>query len=424
MSRWILLVVAALAVCVARAEEAIVETRDGRTVEGVIGIRENVLSVLSAERTLWVDVPVTNLASALFKPRPPDPYLPHLYAAQAENDEELWIGKDIGWALSQGSDSSFFGLRRTFCTGTNITGLVDSCRFTHQPIVGNREIVTRIIRIPRGQYAKAGLMLRESLKPDAANIFIGVNAGGGGMFQYREQAGGETMEFQRPDLFAPQWLKLKRNGNRISAFKSGNGRKWTLVQELDVAFGDEVLAGVAVTGIGSGTLGERQFSMCDNLQIGYSLPQNAYRPVVRLQSGSTVVGRIHGATDSELMFMGPLPKSPLARAAISRIDFQWVPYRYTSFLNEARPGILLTSGDYIEGEFKGVQESSAVISSVLAGIRSFDLNQDVLCIVLHPPAAQKPYAFQVSIIDGSRWLATELEFGRNELILRDAALGA
>ncbi|HTD88548.1 MAG TPA: hypothetical protein VK850_18385, partial [Candidatus Binatia bacterium] len=234
-----------------------------------------------------------------------------------------------------------------------------------------------------------------------------------------------TMEFQRPDLFAPQWLKLKRTGNRISAFKSGNGRKWTLVQELDVAFPDEVLAGVAVTGIGSGPLGERQFSMCDNLQIGYSLPQNPYRPVVHLQSGSSVVGRIRGATESELMFMGPLPKSPLARSAVSRIDFQWVPYRYSSFLNEVtRPGILLASGDFIEGEFKGVQENNAIISSVLAGIRSYDVNQDVLCIVLHPAAASKPYAFQVSTIDGSRWLATDLQFGRNEILVRDAALGA
>ena len=425
MSRWLVIIGAALLVCSANAEEAVVETRDGHVLDGVISLREDAMSVVNAERSWWVDLPVTNLYSALFKQRPPDPYLPHLYAAQVENEDQLWLGKDVGWALSQGSDSSFFGLRRTFCTGTNIAGLTDSFRFTHQPIVGNREIVARIIRIPRGQNAKAGLMLRESLKPDAVNIFFGVNAGGGGMFQYREQTGGDTSEFQRPDLFAPQWLKLKRTGNRISAFKSGNGRKWTLVQELDVSFPDEVLAGIAVTGIGAGPLGERQFSMCDNLQIGYSLPQNPYRPVVHLQSGSSVVGRIRGASDSELMFMGPLPKSPLARSAVSRIDFQWVPYRYSSFLNETlRPGILLASGDFIEGEFKGVQENNAIISSVLTGIRSYDLNQDVLCVLLRPPSAQKPYAFQVSTIDGSRWLATDLQFGRNELVVRDAALGA
>jgi hypothetical protein len=144
---------------------------------------------------------------------------------------------------------------------------------------------------------------------------------------------------------------------------------------------------------------------------------------VHLQSGSTVVGRVRGANESEVMFMGPLPRSPLARSAISRIDFQWVPYRYSSFLNTAPPGILLASGDFIEGEFKGVQENNVVMSSVLAGIRSFDLNQDVLCIVLQRPIGPKAYNFQVSTIDGSRWLVTELQFGRNELILRDAAVG-
>ena len=422
MSRCLLIIVAVLGLRIASAEEAAVETRDGRAFEGVISLQENVLWVINAERGVWEQVPMTNLLSALFKPRPPDPYLPQLYAARSENDQEIWASQDIGWTFAPGSDSSFFGLRRTSCTGTNITGLLDSFHFTHQPIRGDREIVTRIIRIPRGPSAKAGLMLRESLQPNAPNVFLGVSAGGGGMLQYRQQAGGDSVEFQRPDLFVPQWLKLRRQGNRISAFKSGNGRRWTLIQELEMPMEDYLFAGFAVTGINANALGEKQFAICDNLQAGVSLPANPFRPVVHLQSGSRLMGRIHGATAFEVSFMGPLPKSPVALPAVSRIDFQWVPYRYLTFLNEARPGILLASGDFIEGEFKGVKDQRAAVSSVLVGVRTYDLNQDVLCVVLRPPA-QRPHAFEVSTIDGSRWLATDLQFGHNELIVRDSALG-
>jgi hypothetical protein len=422
MLRCALIILAVLMARLAPADEAAIETRDGRSFEGVISVRENALSVINAERGVWVEIPVTNLLSALFKKRPPDPYLPQLYAAQSENDAELWISQDIGWAYRPGHESTFFGLRRTFSTGTNIAGLSDSFHFTHQPILGNREIVMRIIHIPHGPSAKAGLMLRESLKPNAPNVFIGLSAGGGGMFQYRQQPGGESIELQRPDLFVPQWLKLKRHGNKVSAFKSGNGRRWTLIHELDMPMEDELFAGLAVTGINPNPLAAREVAICDNLQAGISLPANPFRPVVHLQSGTTISGRIRGATQSELNFMGPLPKSSVALTPISRIDFQWVPYRYSSFLNEARPGILLASGDYIEGEFKGVQDQQAILSSVLVGVRSYDLNQDVLSVVLRPPA-QKPFAFEVSTIDGSRWRATDLQFGQYELILRDTALG-
>lgn len=421
MSRCIPIAFAALLVRVACAEEAVIETRDGGAYEGVISLREGAMTVINADRGLWVDVPATNVLSALFKPRSPDPYLPRVYAAQAENDEELWSAQDIGWAAIPGNVTSFVGLRRTFCTGTNIAGFNDSFHFTYQPLRGNREIVVRIIRIPRGQSAKAGLMFRESLKPNAPNIFVALNAGGGGMFQYRQQTNDETLEFQRPDLFVPQWLKLKREGNRISAFKSGNGRRWTLIQDIDLPMEEELFAGLAVTGINANPL-ERQFAMYDNLAAGSSLPVNPYRPVVHLQSGSTIVGRIHGATGAQLNFMGPLARSPLALSAISRMDFQWVPYRYASFLNEARPGVLLANGDFVEGEFKGVRDNHVLVSSVLVGVRGYDVNQDVLSVVLRPPA-QKPYGFEISTVDGSRWLATDLQFARDELVVRDTSLG-
>src|SRR5258706_3588681 len=130
MSRCILIVTAALLLRAACAEEAIVQTRDGRTFERVISLRDNALTIINADRSLWVEIPATNLFSMLVKPRSPDPYLPRVYAAQSENDDELWSSQDVGWVATPGRGTSFIGLRRTFCTGTNIAGFNDSFHFT------------------------------------------------------------------------------------------------------------------------------------------------------------------------------------------------------------------------------------------------------------------------------------------------------
>jgi hypothetical protein len=404
----------------ALAREAVIETREGKTFYGQVALREGQIFILNAEKDLYTRTHPTNLLWAAFeKSKLADPLLP-----QRGDGRFMWNTSDIGAPVMPGT-LEFNPVGRISCTGTNIAGARDEFYFVFQRMRGDREIVVRLLHVPRGNtYAKAGVMMREYLTPESKNVFVALNPGRGGSLQIRERTRDETLEAPRPDLFVPQWLKLRRRGNMFSVYKSGNGHRWTLVQELSVAMREEIYGGLAVTGltIWPAGAGSDERVAFDNLQIGTSLPQNAYIPTVHLQSGSVLSGRIDSATPEQIRFEGPLPPPPVALAPVSRIQFQWVPYRFGSVLNQNRPGLLLASGEFIEGAFTGISQGRISISSVLFGVRSYDLNHEAMAMVLKPLAPQ-PHAYEVITDDNSKWLASNLEIGRSELVIQDMALG-
>ena len=401
--------------------EAVIQTREGHSYSGQVALRDGQIVILNAAQNLLVGLPTTNVLWAAFeKDSTFDAFMP-----TRGDPDSFWNSEDFGWSAAPAHFSFQSRVGRVACTGTNIGGAKDSFHFIFQRFRGDREVVVRMLHVPSGgEYAKAGLMVREDLTPESRNVFLSLGPKIGGAMQVREEFGAETLEAARPDLFIPQWIKIKRQGNHFALFKSGTGHRWTLLQELDLPMRDEVYAGVAVTGlnvwpVGADTASHASF---DNLQIGTSLPRNSYVPVVHLRSGSTICARIQSATAEQIQFSGPLPDAPLATAPVSRIVFQWVPYRFSSILNQGRPGVLLTSGEFIEGTFKGIRDDRVTMSSVPLGLRSFDLNTEVYALVLAPMSRQ-PYAFEVITEDNSKWLATQLEIGKSELLVQDSALG-
>jgi hypothetical protein len=419
--RWILLAALAVTPWLPLAgREAVVETREGKTFSGHVALRDGRIFILNAEKDLYASTHFTNLLWAAFeKTTFADPLLP-----QAGEGRFMWNMSDIGGPIMPGT-LEFNPIGRVACTGTNILGTRDEFYFVFQRLHGDREIAMRVLHVPRGNpYAKAGLMLREYLTPESKNVFVGLNPGRGGTVQIRERTADDTLEAERPDLFVPHWLKLRRQGNSVSIYKSGNGQRWTLIQELTVSMREEIYAGLAVTGLTAwptGAANDERVAF-DHLQTGTSLPQNAFVPVIHLQSGSTISGRIDSATPDQIRFEGPLPGPPVAVAPVARIAFRWVPYRFSSLLNEGRPGLLLANGEFVEGAFRGISQGRISISSVLFGVRSFDANQEAMTLILKPLAPQ-PHAYEIITDDNSKWLATNLEVGQSEVIIQDSSLG-
>ena len=75
-----------------------------------------------------------------------------------------------------------------------------------------------------------------------------------------------------------------------------------------------------------------------------------------------------------------------------------------------------------DGEFKGLANHRVKISSVLFGLRSYDVTSGVLAVVLRDPSPE-PAAFEIHSRDGSVWLAKSLTVGQDELALEVSALG-
>jgi hypothetical protein len=84
--------------------------------------------------------------------------------------------------------------------------------------------------------------------------------------------------------------------------------------------------------------------------------------------------------------------------------------------------VLLGNGEYVEGEFRGIHHGQLMVSSVLFGVRQYDLTSEVMAVGLRrsPNLAAR---FEVRMLDGTVWLGESLELGWNEVVLSESSIG-
>ena len=218
------------------------------------------------------------------------------------------------------------------------------------------------------------------------------------------------------------WLKLRRVGPLITAHKSADGRRWTMVHKTEVELPQELYAGVAVTGLGQNVQSAEAQVHCsfDQLREGPYLEKDWFVPRVELLSGSIVMGRIERADTRQLTFKGVGSPAPISIQAVARIMFDWLPPG--ARLAKGRTGVVLPSGEFVEGQFESLEKNRLTISSVLFGRRTFDVNGEVIAILVRNERATRP-RWELVTQDRSRWAGTSLEIGRGEIAIWDDALG-
>jgi hypothetical protein len=135
-------------------------------------------------------------------------------------------------------------------TGMDVGGTADSFHFVHLAAHGDFELVARVRSLQMvAPDTKAGIMVRASADPGAANVFLTLLADPmmGGQFQVRPTAGATTSVFgPDPGVRAGQWLRLTRKGRTLTAARSSSRLDWTRVGSTDVDLPGEVLVGLAV----------------------------------------------------------------------------------------------------------------------------------------------------------------------------------
>ena len=173
-----------------------------------------------------------------------------------------WNSHDIGktgitGSLAVGPD----GLFTVRGAGHDIWDTSDVFHFVHQPLSGDGSIVTRVDSITdTNPYAKAGVMMRESLSPDAAHVILNVKPNLEVEFMQRPAANGETQYLGGTFVSPSSWLRLTRRGATIVAAVSPDGVSWTDVGETPGAMGDRIEAGLAVTSHDPSLLNTARFS--------------------------------------------------------------------------------------------------------------------------------------------------------------------
>jgi glucose/arabinose dehydrogenase len=159
-----------------------------------------------------------------------------------------WRAADVGGPTRAGS-ASFVGAElRVNAGGRDIWDQADAFHFVHQPAAARQVVLARVASLaPTDAWAKAGVMIRESLAADAAHAMVIVSAGSGIAFQRRTARGALSTHTPGPRLGAPAWVRLTRDGDRVTAAWSADGSQWLDFGADTVALGGAALAGIAVT---------------------------------------------------------------------------------------------------------------------------------------------------------------------------------
>lgn len=407
-----------LLVCIATASARIgfVRTSAGEQLEGHVRFTKQGLTVVNSLANFVRTVPATNVAEVSFPLSATVSDDPSDFGAAAEGWRDIEIGNGHAVAPTL-RDRSAFVVRGA---GAGIDGEMDSFHYTYQSVKGDREIIARVSMIQHTTPdAKAGIMMRESLRDDARAITFSATAQRGGSLQARHFEARETQTIAQPDVRVGTWLKLRRRGNAFSAYKSVNGRQWTLVETITVPMREDYLVGLAVA---SGRPDVLCWSRFDRVREGVKLNNDNSTPQVELVSGSVIAGRPRHADQRHVEFAANTRVVPIPTAQIARVVYQPSVSQFGWQSQTGRPGVWVQSGDFFEGEFQQIDGDKLKVSSVLYGIRTFDVDEEVAAVVLGPSKRGRP-AVEVDTQDGTRFLGMSFAFAEGELVLRESALG-
>jgi hypothetical protein len=173
-----------------------------------------------------------------------------------------WVSCDVGDAAITGS---FTSVNKTFVmegSGTDIWNNADGFRFAYQTLEGDCEMVTKVESLEgTNEWAKAGIMVRESMSGGSKIAFVCVSNRSGTACHQRSitnesmEGGNRTLEAK-----APYWIKLVRKGNAFSYYDSPDGQKWNNLGNAEVPMNKFVFAGFAVTSHNNSEIGKAVFS--------------------------------------------------------------------------------------------------------------------------------------------------------------------
>jgi glucose/arabinose dehydrogenase len=158
-----------------------------------------------------------------------------------------WLTEDIGTVGVAGSASYSSNTFTVKGSGDDIWGIEDSFRYVYRPFSGNNEIIARVVGLGNTDpWAKAGLMIRETLNPDSRHASIYLTPENGVAFQRRATTGGSSTHTAGSQVTGPYWVRLVRNGSSFTAYESADGTNWTLVGTDVINMASNVYIGLAV----------------------------------------------------------------------------------------------------------------------------------------------------------------------------------
>jgi hypothetical protein len=147
-------------------------------------------------------------------------------------------------------------------SGTDIWNTSDEFHFAYKELSGAGAIIAKVESVGNSDpWAKAGVMIRNTLEADSRHVMMAVTPGNGIWFGRRETAGGGGFSTKQEGITAPQWVKLERTiGGLVRAYYSADGVTWTQLDIVTVTMDMPVYIGLALTSHNADATCEAVFS--------------------------------------------------------------------------------------------------------------------------------------------------------------------
>ena len=147
--------------------------------------------------------------------------------------------------------------------GTDIWNPSDQFHLAYKQISGAGTIQAQVLSVGHtDDWAKAGVMVRDSLDANSAHAMVAVTPRNGVWFGFRPTAGQSSLSVKAPDITAPQWVKLERSvGGLVRAYYSTDGNTWTALGSPEaVVMSSPIYIGLALTSHNPDATCEAKFS--------------------------------------------------------------------------------------------------------------------------------------------------------------------
>ncbi len=156
---------------------------------------------------------------------------------------------DVG-AVKRPGSAAFDAARQEFTisgAGSNMWDAHDECHFVWKRMSGDFFISAEVELEGEGvePHRKLGVMIRDSLEPDAVYVDALVHGDGATALQFRRTKGAETEQIQAP-IISADVVQLQRKGNVFTMRVARQGEPFASDRTVEVDLGDDVYVGIFV----------------------------------------------------------------------------------------------------------------------------------------------------------------------------------
>ena len=356
--------------------------------------------------------------------------------------------------------------------GDGVAGSADKCTVFVREINGNAELVARITEVGAAN-AQVGLTVRESTEPGARQITIMVNPAGELRVRYRQETNGPVIEAPMDKRRAaaegspgkaqfPLQLKLIRKGRNFVWSKRKEERggwgpsgqlfiDWQYQQWLGGARKSPE-PGIGLSSLAYGGLvlvsggGAEARAIAEDVRVRDSLvdplAQNAVDNQARtadsyvntrlenstrglwLRDGTFLVGAtVTSMENDQVRFEDAAgAQTTLSSTKLARANLTSLSPGLASNIPADGNGVLLASGEFMDGRFGAWKDGKITVSSIIFGLSTFKFPEEAKALTWHAPTDADGH-WIVSLRDGSVMVANSLHADQMDVLIDEPLLG-